>query len=225
MAETKLSLASDQLSEQVKECKKLWRKFRDEYTAEVKNVKLYAGTDILQQIWKKKVEHTSKCKHGDNEDNQEFTIQSMKLESCLSQVDEATELLAQARSSGYSSQYDSRQHHLEKMRATGKLVVGLSKSAVTNEAACVDLLGELAELEKLISSKSSTASMSHDSDKRQSQKPARSGKEKAQGFSSNRPDNGEMERQTEHNSNDYHNGQDNSDDFQVITEQIETYDT
>ncbi|KAI0452676.1 hypothetical protein F5B21DRAFT_482542 [Xylaria acuta] len=206
MAETKVSLAAHQLSEQVKESKWFWGKFRDEYSLEVKSIKLYVGVDILQQIWRKKVASKDKYKRGGKEDDQQFDIQTMKLESCLNQLDEATQLLAEAWSSDYSSDYDSRQHHLAKMRATGHLVVNLSKRAVTNETACIDLLEELAELEKLIDPRSSAASMLHRYDKRQSQNPTRSGKGKAESSSSNRPENGDINNQTEHDSNNWQEG-------------------
>ncbi|KAI0421717.1 hypothetical protein F5X98DRAFT_370342 [Xylaria grammica] len=183
MAETKVSLAANQLSEQVKESIKFWREFRDEYLEEVNNIKLYVGVGLLQQIWQKKVEFNNKDVRGDKE----FTVRSMKLESCLSQVDEATQLLTGVWSSDHNTDYDSRQHHLAKTRAAGNLVVGLSKRAVTNEAACIDLLQELAELEKLVDPRSPTASMLHHFDKCQSQVPTRSGEDDGQG--SNRLEN------------------------------------
>ncbi|KAI0535654.1 hypothetical protein GGR58DRAFT_478290 [Xylaria digitata] len=170
MAETKISLAANQLSEQVKESMKFWRRFRDEYSKEVNDIRLYVGVGVLQQIWQKKVEFNSHDRHSD----QEFAIQSMKLESCLNQVDEATRLLTGLWSSDHGNDYDSRQHHLAKTRAAGNLVVGLSKRAIINEAACIDLLEELAELEKLVDPKSFNAGMLHHFDKRQSQNPTRS---------------------------------------------------
>ncbi|KAI0874886.1 hypothetical protein GGS24DRAFT_457644 [Hypoxylon argillaceum] len=170
MAEMKVSLAVNQLSDQVKESKQFWKEFRDEYLAEVNSIKLYVGADVLQQIWRKKVAfNNNKDKLGDKGDNQQFAIQSMKLESCLNQVDEATQLLAEVWSSGYSSDYDSQQHHLAKIRGAGNMVVGLSKRSVANEAACTDLMGELAELEKFIDSKSTTGGMPHGIAKGQSQ--------------------------------------------------------
>ncbi|KAI0190987.1 hypothetical protein EV127DRAFT_480790 [Xylaria flabelliformis] len=201
MAETKVTLATHQLGDQVKESRRFWSKFRDEYLSEVKGIKLYAGVDILQQIWRKKVASNDKYKRGSKEDYQQFDIQAMKLESCLNQLDETTQLLAEAWSSDYNIDYDSRQHHLAKVRAAGNLVVNLSKRAVRNESACKDLLEELAELEKLINPKSSTASMLHNHDNRQSQDSTRSGKGKVERSNSNRPDDGDMNNQTEHESN------------------------
>ncbi|KAF2964086.1 hypothetical protein GQX73_g9491 [Xylaria multiplex] len=170
MAETKISLAANQLSEQVKDSMKFWRGFRDEYSKEVNDIKLYVGVGVLQQIWRKKVEFNSNDRHSD----QKFTIQSMKLESCLNQVDEATRLLTGLWSSDHGNDYDSRQHHLAKTRAAGNLVVGLSKRAATDEAACIDLLEELSELEKLVDPKSINAGMLHHFGKHQPQNSARS---------------------------------------------------
>ncbi|KAI0444353.1 hypothetical protein F4803DRAFT_511637 [Xylaria telfairii] len=213
MAETKVSLASHQLREQVKESKWFWGKFRDEYSTEVKSIKLYVGVDILQQIWRKKATSKDNYKRGGKEDDHQFDVQTMKLESCLSQLDEATQLLAEAWSSDYSSDYDSRQHHLAKMRAAGNLVVGLSKRAVTNETACIDLLAELVELEKLMDPKSSPPFMSHRYDKRHTQNQTRSGKAKAKAespsSSSNRPDNGDSNNQAEHDSSNWQENNEN----------------
>ncbi|KAI1749658.1 hypothetical protein F4782DRAFT_512704 [Xylaria castorea] len=206
MAETKVTLATHQLSEQVEESRWFWGTFRDEYSSEVKSIRLYVGVDILQQIWRKKVAYKDKYKRGGKDDVQQFDIQTMKLESCLNQLDEATQLLAEAWSSDYSIDYDSRQHHVAKVRAAGNLVVGLSKRAVTSETACIDLLGELAELEKLIDLKSSAASILHSHDKRQSQNPAGSERGRAESSSSNRPENEDSNNQTEHDSHDWREG-------------------
>ncbi|KAI0549584.1 hypothetical protein F4679DRAFT_545744 [Xylaria curta] len=201
MAETKVTLATHQLGDQVKESKLLWGKFRAEYLSEVKSIKLYVGVDILQQIWRKKVASKHKYKCG-SKDHHHFDMQTMKLESCLNQLDEATQLLAEAWWSEYNLGYDSRQHHVAKVRAAGYLVVNLSKKAVRNESACTDLLGELAELEKLIDPKSSGASMLHSYDNRQSQNSTRSGKGKTESSGLDRPDDGDMHNQTEHDFNE-----------------------
>lgn len=201
MADMKLSLAAYQLSEQVKESIEFWRGFQNEYSMEVNGIQLYVRGDVLQQIWRMKVEYSCTSKSGgDTEGDQQFDIQSMKLESCLNQVDEVTRLLAGGRSSNYSSDYDSRQHYLEKVRTTGNIVVGLSKKSRTNEAACRDLLEELTELEKLIDSRSLTTNM-HRFNKRQAQDATRAGEEGREGPSSNRSENGEANQQTENNPN------------------------
>ncbi|KAI3322707.1 hypothetical protein HD806DRAFT_111599 [Xylariaceae sp. AK1471] len=197
MAEMKASLAANQLSEQVKESIMFWRGFQNEYSKEVNIIKLYVGVDVLQKIWRKKVEF---------KDDQQFAIQSMKLESCLNQFDEATQLLADTWSSDNSNDYDSRQHHLEKVRTTGNLVVGLSKTSETNEAACKDLLRELAELEKLIDPRSSAASTLHRFDKRQPRTPTRSEEGNAEVSNSNRPENGDTDNQVEQNNSNNWSG-------------------
>ena len=165
MAETKISLAAKQLSEQVKESMGFWRRFRDEYSQEVSRIKDYVRMSVLQQIWQQKVEYHSKDKCDDRPDDHRFDIQSIKLESCLNQVHEATRLLTEAHLFNYRSDYDSQRHHLVKIQTTGNLVVYLSKKSALNEAACKDLLEELAELEKLVDPRRQVASMLHHSDK------------------------------------------------------------
>ncbi|KAI1735813.1 hypothetical protein F4680DRAFT_433951 [Xylaria scruposa] len=208
MAETKVTLATHQLGDQIKESRRFWSKFWDEYLSEVNSIKLYVGVDILQQIWRKKVVSNDKYKRG-SKDHHHFDMQTMKLESCLNQLDEATQLLAEAWSSDYNLDYDSRQHHVAKVRAAGNLVVDLSKKAARNESACTDLLGELAELEKLIDPKGSAASMSHSYDDSQSPNSTRFGKERTEGSSSNRPDEGDLNNQTEHGSNGWQESNEN----------------
>ncbi|KAI1165757.1 hypothetical protein F5B18DRAFT_609741 [Nemania serpens] len=221
MAEMKVSLAANQLSEQVQESMRLWGKFRDEYSTEVDSIKPYVGTSVLQQIWRKKVEFNSKHKRGDKHENQQFSVQSIKLESCLNQVDEATRLLAKVRLSDHNNDYDSRQYHLKKMRAAGNLVIGLSKKSVVDEAACKDLLEELAELEKLIGSKDSTARTSHHTDNRQSRSSTRAEEAEAENPSSDRSENGNTSEPAEENSNNWDNGQDNSNDWLGNNEEMD----
>ncbi|KAI0107728.1 hypothetical protein GGR51DRAFT_514833 [Nemania sp. FL0031] len=207
MAEMKLSLATNQLSQQVKESRQFWREFRDAYLVDVDFIKPYVGVDVLQQIWSKKIEFNNKDKHGDKGEDQQLSVQSMKLESCLTQVDEATELLAEI-GRPHSSGYDSQQHHLAKLHAVGSLVVGLSKRSITNEAACTDLLDELAELEKLIDSRSATANTLPRTGKHQSQNTARSEDGKVEGTTSNRSGNGDVDRENEHDYNENGNSND-----------------
>jgi hypothetical protein len=167
MAEMKMSLATTQLKDQVKESILLWKRFLDEYVKEVDRIKRYVGSDILQNIWRTKIEFHDKHKGG-KENSQKFALQSIKLESCLSQVDDAMQMLIEAWSSDNGG-YNSRWCHLEKVRANGKLVVDLSEKSTTSEAACKGLLDELVELEKLIGRKSSTGNTSHQFEKRQGQ--------------------------------------------------------
>jgi hypothetical protein len=195
MTEMKVSLATNQLSEQVKESTRFWRGFQNEYWKEVNVIKFYVGMDVLQQIWRKKVEF---------KDGQQFAIQSMKLESCLKQFDEAAQLCTSAWSSDNSSNYDSRQHHSEKVRATGNLVVSLSRTSETTEAACKDLLKELAELEKLIDAKSPTASVLHRFDKHQLRSRTRSEERRTDASDSNIPESRDTDRPAEQtNSNNW----------------------
>ncbi|KAI8628917.1 hypothetical protein F5Y19DRAFT_102129 [Xylariaceae sp. FL1651] len=199
MAEMRVSLAAKQLAEQVRESTRFWRGFRNEYAKEVNSIKFYVDADVLQQIWRQKVKH-NKYKGGEKQDDQQFGIQSMKLKSCLSQVDEVTKLLAKAQSSDNSSGHDSRQHHLEKVRATGSLVIGLTKKSMSNEIVCKDLLGELSELEKLTDPSKSTARILHRFDGRKSQKPTRSEKKEVE--DSTRSQNEEGNNHAEPNSFD-----------------------
>jgi hypothetical protein len=120
----------------------------------------------------------------------------MKLESSLIQVDEATQNLAESWPSDNSSDYDSRQHRLEKVRSIGNYVIGLSKKSESKEAACKDLLKELAELEKLIDPKSSTASFLYRFDRRQPRTPLRP-KRKGKGSISIRAKDGNPNEQAE----------------------------
>ncbi|KAI1309815.1 hypothetical protein F5Y03DRAFT_347453 [Xylaria venustula] len=192
MAETKISLAAKQLTKQAKESMTFWRQFQEEYLKEVDSIKVYVGADVLQLVWQKRVEHKGKYRGADRKDCHLFEIESMKLESCLSQVDEATQLLAGTWSSDHNNDYDSRQHNLDKLRAAGKVVVDLSKRSIKNEAACLDLLAELAELEKLL----------HHFDQHQIQ--SRTGSEEAnKGHSSEEPANEDSNVQAGHGSNDY----------------------
>ncbi|KAI0976660.1 hypothetical protein F4678DRAFT_120321 [Xylaria arbuscula] len=198
MAEMKISLAANQLSEQAKESITFWRQFREEYLEEVDRIKVYVGADILQRVWQKKVGYNGKYRGGEGKDCHRFDVQSMKLESCLSQVDEATKLLAGAWSSDHNNDYNSRRHHLAKLRAAGDLVVDLSKRSVKNEAACSDLLVELAELGKLVDSNSAAAAMLHHFNQHQARR-----EEVNADHSSEEPANEDSNVQAEHGSGDY----------------------
>ncbi|KAI1195459.1 hypothetical protein F5X97DRAFT_308027 [Nemania serpens] len=213
MAEMKLSLAANQLSEQVQESMRLWGEFRDEYSTEVSSIKPYVGMSVLRQVWRQKIEFKSKHRRGDKHDDQQFSIQGIKLESCLNQVDEATRLLAQVRSSDHNASYDSRQRYLKKMRATGNLVIGLSKKSVVDEAACKDLLEELAELEKLIGSENSTAGKLHRTDGRQQRGSIEADEVEAENPGSDEFENGDTSEPAEQNSDDWNNEQENSNDW------------
>ncbi|KAI0517207.1 hypothetical protein F5B22DRAFT_133879 [Xylaria bambusicola] len=125
------------------------------------SIRIYVGMGVLQQIWQQKVEYYRKYKRTDRQDDHQFEIQNMKLQSCLNQVEEVTQLLAGTQRPDHKSDHDSRQHHLARIRATGDSVVMLSGKSTINEAACVDLLEELAALERLVDPKRPTADMLH----------------------------------------------------------------
>lgn len=202
MAETKVSLAANQLSDQVKESMRFWRKFQKEYLKEVSSIKPYVGVDILQQVWRKKVEFS--------EDDQQFVVQRVKLRSCLDQVDEAIQLLTESRLSN-NNDYDSRRHHLKKVRVTGNCVVDLVKSSETNEAACKDLLKELAELDKLIDLKSPTASMLHRLPNRPPLNVSRAEERNTDAFESSRREIGDADVLAEHNESSNWEGKNEQD--------------
>ncbi|KAI1119226.1 hypothetical protein F5Y14DRAFT_126646 [Nemania sp. NC0429] len=206
MAETKVSLAADQLGEQVKESLRLWGEFQDEYSTEVHSIKPYVGTSVLRQIWRQKIKFHNKHKYGGDD---QFSIQNAKLESCLNQIDEAIRLLEEVRSSGRNHDYDSRQRHLAKMQGIGNLVVGLSKKSLVDAVACEDLLGELEELEKLIGSGNSTASSLHRTDKRQSQNSTEAKAVETEGTNLDEVENRSTREPRKQNSNDLDNDPNN----------------
>ncbi|KAI0199781.1 hypothetical protein F4808DRAFT_431242 [Astrocystis sublimbata] len=217
MAHTRVSLAAHQLNEQVKESKTFWRQLRKEYSQEVKSLRQYVGVDVLQQIWRKKVLSKDKRRRGHNEDSQ-LDIQAMKLESCLNQLDEATQLLATVSlSSGYDNAHDSRQHYFTKMRASGDFVVGLSKRTLKSETACADLLAELTELERFVDPKSPTTFMLYRYDKGISHKITKKNGKEAETENADCPGDEELDNEAvedhqnweegeEHDSQDHHEG-------------------
>ncbi|KAI1492799.1 hypothetical protein F5X96DRAFT_329630 [Biscogniauxia mediterranea] len=162
MADMKISLAAKQLAEQVKESKKFWVAFRENFEKEVTNIKPYVDGHILRQIWQKRIENDDESSRSKRQHDVRLCIQNVKLENCLNQIDEAINFLNMARSShGQSAGHNPRYHHLEKIRAAGGLVVGLSKKSMTDEAACKDLLTELLDLERLLDPKSPVARSLH----------------------------------------------------------------
>ncbi|CAJ2499990.1 Uu.00g028430.m01.CDS01 [Anthostomella pinea] len=167
MAEMKVSLAAKQLAQQVKESRKFWTGFQEVFEVEVTNIKPYVGGHVLQGIWRDKVEHNSKYKTGEKQDDQQFGIQRMKLETCLGQVDAAMKSLAVARSKDDPSGYDSRHNQLGKIRAAGNQILDLAKNSMSDQAACKDLLTELSELGKLVDPENEAAAILHRFDKRE----------------------------------------------------------
>ncbi|KAI1501168.1 hypothetical protein F5X99DRAFT_210447 [Biscogniauxia marginata] len=158
MADMKISLAVKQVAEQAQENKKFWVGFREEFEKEVGSIKPYIDEHTLQQIWRKKIEHSNERGSGDMQHGGRFNIQNIKLETCMSQIDEAMKFLAVAESSyGNSTNHNPRRHHLEKIRAAGSLVTGLAKKSMLDEAACKDFLTELSDLERLLDPKNLAA--------------------------------------------------------------------
>ncbi|KAI1811773.1 hypothetical protein GGS20DRAFT_561531 [Poronia punctata] len=148
-AEMKVHLATNQLNEQIKESVSFWTRFHDEYSTDVDSIRRYIGHDMLQKIWRMKVDFNNN--HGKGRNKEQIVLQSMKLESCLSQVDEAIRVLVRVLSYDRAD-YDIRQSHWEKVRSNSRLVMNLSMKSTKSEAACKGLLEELSDLRKLIDS-------------------------------------------------------------------------
>lgn len=160
-AELKISLAAKQLATQTSESKRFWITFQEMFDKDVAGIKHYISDSILQQIWQKKIEHNDKCKNGDNHDGEQFSMQQMKLEACLEQLDEATKAFKRSQQLDDPLDHDPRRLALEKVRAAGDLVLGLATKAVANIAACADLVTEASSLEKLVDPMSSESKVLH----------------------------------------------------------------
>ncbi|KAI0107346.1 hypothetical protein F4776DRAFT_668307 [Hypoxylon sp. NC0597] len=171
-AELKVSIAAKHLADQINESKKFWVTFQEQYEREVTEIKYYAGDDILQQIWRKRIDYNSKYKNGENQDDEEFSIQRMKLEACLDQVNEAAKGFVQSCLRDDHSNHDPRHIALEKIRSTGALVLDLAAKSALNSGACANLVTEASNLEKLVDSKSQDARILHRFDRRQSKASA-----------------------------------------------------
>ncbi|KAI2468727.1 hypothetical protein F4781DRAFT_253585 [Annulohypoxylon bovei var. microspora] len=165
-AELKVSLAAKHLADQISESKKYWITFQKKFEGEVAQIKYYAGDDILQQVWQKRIEHNSKYKNGESQDDEEFSIQRMKLETCLDEVNEAAKAFVRSRPPDDRSDHDPRHLALDKIRGAGVLVLGLAAKSALNSASCVNLVTEASNLEKLVNSKSPDAQVLHRFDKR-----------------------------------------------------------
>ncbi|KAI0151616.1 hypothetical protein GGR57DRAFT_503883 [Xylariaceae sp. FL1272] len=140
MAEMRVSLAVTQLSDRIKKSNTFWHDFRDEYEKDVGNIKIYAGADILQQIWQKKV--GQKKKH--------VNYQAIGLESCLQSAHNAAKLLAANEDSDGIDEYSSQHKFLGKVRSAGDVIVGLNKLSYSSESACKDFQQQLADLDTLV---------------------------------------------------------------------------
>ncbi|KAF3057322.1 hypothetical protein GL218_05948 [Daldinia childiae] len=176
-AELKVSLAARQLSFQIKESRKFWIAFQDEFEAEVKAVRYYVNDDVLQRIWQKRTEHNSKYKNGENQDNEQFIIQKIKLETCLDQVREAAKAFIQSHPLGSPSDHDPRHLALEKIQVTGDRILLLAGKSMFSNIACVDLVTQASDLEKLVDSKNPDAKVLHRFDKRETMKTSCEGED------------------------------------------------
>ncbi|KAI0392767.1 hypothetical protein F5Y17DRAFT_435003 [Xylariaceae sp. FL0594] len=165
-ADMRVSLATNQLKDQVKENISLCRELLDEYTNEVDLIKQYIGPDILENIWRSKIKFIDKRKDG-QENTPRFALQKFKLESCLGQVDDAMRMLLRECSSDRRSG-KSRRYQWEKERASWKLLTNLSAMSTKSETACRALLNELVELQQRMERKNATDSTSASSAKRES---------------------------------------------------------
>ncbi|KAI1104612.1 hypothetical protein F4804DRAFT_332150 [Jackrogersella minutella] len=162
-AELKVSLAAKHLASQISESKKYWVTFQKKFEEEIAKFKYYADDNVLQRIWQKRIEYHGKYKNGENQDDEEFNIQRMKLEACLDQVNEAAEAFVRSRP---PNDHDPRHLALDKIRGAGTLVVGLAAKSALSSASCASLVTEASNLEKLVNPKSSDANVLHRFDKR-----------------------------------------------------------
>ncbi|OTB05053.1 hypothetical protein M426DRAFT_320114 [Hypoxylon sp. CI-4A] len=171
-AELKIALAAKHLADQIGESKKFWITFHESFEQEVASVRYYIDDDILQQIWQKRIEYNSKYRSGENNDDEEFTVQRVKLETCLDQVNEASRAFARSRPLGDQAEHDPRRLALEKIRGVGVLVLDLAAKSARNNGACADLVVEASNLEKLVDARSPDAKVLHQFDRRQSRRSA-----------------------------------------------------
>ncbi|KAI1464262.1 uncharacterized protein F4812DRAFT_444001 [Daldinia caldariorum] len=169
-AELKVSLAARQLAFQINESKKFWVTFQDEFEAEVNAVKYYVSDDVLQRIWQKRIEHNSKYKSDEDQDDEQFKIQKMKLEACLDQVKEAAKAYMQSHPLSNPSDHDPRQIALEKVQVAGDRVLLLAEKSTLSNVACADLVTQASDLEKLVDSQSPDAKILHRFDKRETRR-------------------------------------------------------
>ncbi|XXH03039.1 hypothetical protein Hte_009429 [Hypoxylon texense] len=160
-AELKVSLAAKHLASQIKESKEFWTMFQRWFDREVTEIKPYAGDNIIQQLWRKKIEHESKLRTDDIQIHQQFSFQQMKLEACVDQINKAATVFNECLPGKDHSNHNSRQLALDKIRAAGSLVLKLAARSALNNSACTDLVTEASSLEKLVDPESSDAHVLH----------------------------------------------------------------
>ncbi|KAI2616027.1 hypothetical protein GGR54DRAFT_610874 [Hypoxylon sp. NC1633] len=173
--ELKISLAAKHLASQISESKKFWIAFREKFENEVMGIKYYVSSDVLQQIWQKRIEYNGKYKDDEDQDEEDFGIQRMKLEACLDQINEASRAFVRSQPPEDRAGHDARQLALEKIQTAGTLVLRLAARSVSNIAACADLVTEASSLEKLVDPRSSEAKVLHRFNRRRNKRPASSG--------------------------------------------------
>ncbi|KAL7620691.1 hypothetical protein AAE478_009686 [Parahypoxylon ruwenzoriense] len=169
-AELKISLAAKHLADQIDESKKFWITFQKKFEKEVTGVRYYVSDDIMQKIWQERIKYNSKYKSGEDEDNEQFCFQRVKLETCLDQVNEAGKTLIRSQPLNDHSAHDPRRLALEKIRGTGSLVLDLAARSATNSTACKDLLTEASNLKKLVDPRGLDAKALHRFDRRETKK-------------------------------------------------------
>ncbi|KAI1761786.1 hypothetical protein GGR53DRAFT_504390 [Hypoxylon sp. FL1150] len=193
-AQLKVSLAAKQLAIQISESKGFWIMFRGKFEEQVKEIKYYAGEDIIQQLWVKKIQHDSRFRTDESQKHQQFSFPLMGLEACIGQVNDAAAALTEYLGKT-PSKHDYRQLALDKIRTAGKLVLELAERSTKSSAACADLVMEACNLEKLVDPKSPEAHIIHHFDQREA-KPTH-GDEAGMG-----PNSGEQNTMEEQGSSD-----------------------
>ncbi|KAI1384042.1 uncharacterized protein F4822DRAFT_433991 [Hypoxylon trugodes] len=160
--ELKLSLSAKLLASQISESKKFWVAFQQKFEDEVTGIKYYASGHTLRQTWRERIEHYRQHRAGEDEDDEEeLSIQQMKLEACLDHINNAAEVYARSQPPHSHASHNPRYTALKKIRIIGDVVRGLVAQSSLDSAACADLVKEISNLEKLVDPKSSEAKVIH----------------------------------------------------------------
>jgi hypothetical protein len=167
LVEQRVSQAAKQLYDQVSQSRSIYDDFHKSDEKDIERIGEYIGNDIQNRIWEEKVEQNRRHKTGLDQEDKQLTYQRDKLMTCLRCLSDAAAVLARH----YADRLDheSRELQLEKIRAAGGRVRRLTKKAVSNEAACKDLITELDELWSLLDPENSTAKVLYRIDKREGQ--------------------------------------------------------
>lgn len=178
--ELKVLLAVKNLAAQIKESKQFWATFLQKFNKEVAGIKDYAGNDIIQQLWRKKVGVANKFKDIENKEHGEFHIHQRKLKVCLNEAYEAAGELSKFRPQNDPSYHDSRQLALDKIRPATTIISLLTSKSAQNSAACADLVTELLNLEKLVSQRSPDAQVLYQLEQHEARKSPHEGETQAE---------------------------------------------